>query len=141
MRLTPTPQPISWLELKLHRDRTEVRRVLGGLEPFAFCLLPCLFCWKQAWKGPGKPSLPILPPPPLNVLSLFLKDFIYLFLERGEGKEKERERNISVWLLLMCPVLGTWPATQACALDWEWTPRPSCLQALALNPLSYASQG
>ena len=24
----------------------------------------------------------------------FLKDFIYLFLERGEGREKERERNI-----------------------------------------------
>ena len=30
----------------------------------------------------------------------FFKDFIYLFLERGEGKEKERERNINVWLLL-----------------------------------------
>ena len=25
--------------------------------------------------------------------NLFLKDFIYLFSERGEGKEKERERN------------------------------------------------
>ena len=23
----------------------------------------------------------------------FLKDFIYLFVERGEGREKERERN------------------------------------------------
>ena len=46
----------------------------------------------------------------------FFKDFIYLFLERGEGKEKERERNINVWLLLQCPLLGTWPATQACAL-------------------------
>ena len=50
---------------------------------------------------------------------LFLKDFIYLFLERGEGWEKERERNITVWLPLQCPLLGTWPATQACALDWE----------------------
>ena len=27
----------------------------------------------------------------------FLKDFIYLFLERGEGKEKERETNINVF--------------------------------------------
>ena len=27
---------------------------------------------------------------------LFIKDFIYLFLERGEGREKERERNSSV---------------------------------------------
>ena len=26
----------------------------------------------------------------------FLKDFIYLFLERGEGREEERERNINV---------------------------------------------
>ena len=27
---------------------------------------------------------------------LFFKDFIYLFLERGEGREKDRERNIDV---------------------------------------------
>ena len=47
----------------------------------------------------------------------FFKDFIYLFLERGEGREKERERNISVWLPLMWPTLGTWPETQACALN------------------------
>ena len=50
-----------------------------------------------------------------NFLSLFLKDFIYLLLEKGEGREKERERNINVWLPLMCPLLGTWPTTQACA--------------------------
>ena len=30
-----------------------------------------------------------------------------LFLERGGGKEKERDRNIHVWLLLLCPLLGT----------------------------------
>ena len=46
----------------------------------------------------------------------FLKDFIFLFLDRGEGREKERERNISVWLLFTLPPLGTWPATQVCAL-------------------------
>ena len=46
----------------------------------------------------------------------FLKDFIYLFLERGEGREKKRERNINVWLPLACPPQGTWPTTQACAL-------------------------
>ena len=27
---------------------------------------------------------------------LFFKDFLSLFLERGEGREKERERNIDV---------------------------------------------
>ena len=46
---------------------------------------------------------------------IFLKDFINLFLERGEGREKERGRNISVWLLLMHSLLGTQTATQACA--------------------------
>ena len=29
-------------------------------------------------------------------ISLFFKEGIYLFLERGEGREKERERNIDV---------------------------------------------
>ena len=37
---------------------------------------------------------------------IFFKDFIYLFLERGEGKEKEKERTINVWLPLMLPFLG-----------------------------------
>ena len=44
------------------------------------------------------------------------KDLIYLLLDRGEGREKERERNIPVWLPLVCPLLETRPATQACAL-------------------------
>ena len=47
--------------------------------------------------------------------TVFLKDFLYLFLERGKGREKERERNIS-WLPLICPQLGTWRTTQAHAL-------------------------
>ena len=49
-------------------------------------------------------------------LLFFFKDFIYLFLDRGEGREKERERNINVWLPLVNPLCGTWPTTQACAL-------------------------
>ena len=36
-------------------------------------------------------------------------------------------------LPLVCPQLGTWPATQACALDWELNQRPLGLQA---NPHS-----
>ena len=31
-------------------------------------------------------------------------------------KGGREERNISVWLPLAHPLLGTWPATQACAL-------------------------
>ena len=75
-----------------------------------------------------------------KIFTFFCKDFIYLVLERREGREKERERNISVWLLLMCPPLGTWPATQACALTGNRTGDP-LLHRPVLNPLSYTSQG
>ena len=44
------------------------------------------------------------------------KGFIYLFLERGERREKDRKRSINVQLPLACPLLETWPETQACAL-------------------------
>ena len=70
----------------------------------------------------------------------FFKDFIYLFLEREEGKEKEKERNINVWLPLKRPLLGTWPATQACALTGNGIGDPLVL-SLVLNPLSHTSQG
>ena len=70
----------------------------------------------------------------------YFKNFIYLFLERGEGREKEREINIRVWLPLMHPLLGTWPATQAYALTGNRTSNPLA-QRLVLNPLSHTSQG
>ena len=66
--------------------------------------------------------------------------FIYLFLERREGKQKERERNISVWLPLTRPLLGTWPTTQACALPGNQT-RDPLVRRPPLNPLSHTSQG
>ena len=67
--------------------------------------------------------------------------FIYLFIFReGEGREKERERNINVRLPLMCPLLGTWPATQACALTGNRTGDPLVCR-LPLKPLSHTSQG
>ena len=46
--------------------------------------------------------------------NIYFKDFIYLFLDRGEGRETERERNVSVWLPLTHPTLGNLAATQAC---------------------------
>ena len=63
----------------------------------------------------------------------FFFNFLYLFLERGEGKQKEMERNISVWLPLMCPALGTRPATEACdsPQDWESNQQPFGSQAHA----------
>ena len=55
---------------------------------------------------------------------VFLKYFIYLLLERGEGREEDREKNQHVrdtWLPLACPLLGTWPTTQANALTGNQT--------------------
>ena len=69
---------------------------------------------------------------------LFLK--FYLFTFRGEGWEKERDRNINVWLPLSCPLLGTWPATQACVLTGNRTGDP-LVHRLALSPLRHTSQG
>ena len=52
-----------------------------------------------------------------NTSFIFLqKDFIYLFLERGEGREKERERNINVWLPLTHPHWG--PGPQPRQVSW-----------------------
>ena len=65
---------------------------------------------------------------------------MYLFFERREGREKEREKNINVWLPLECPLLGTWPAIQACALSGSRTGDP-LVPRLALNSLSHTSQG
>ena len=70
----------------------------------------------------------------------FLKDFIYLLLDREEGREKERERNNNAWLPLVRSLLGTWLATQAYALDWESNQLPFDLQA-GTQTLSHTSQG
>ena len=67
--------------------------------------------------------------PPVKGIGLaFLKkDFIYF--REGKGG---REGNIKVWLTLLRPLLGTWPATQACAPTGEWTGDPLICR-LALN--------
>ena len=54
--------------------------------------------------------------------------------------EKERERNIDMWLLLTHSLLGTWPMIQSCALTGNQMGDP-LVRRLALNPLSYTSQG
>ena len=50
------------------------------------------------------------------------------------------ERTVNVWLPLACPLLGTWPATQACALTGNQTGDPLVCR-LVLYPLSHTSQG
>ena len=63
-------------------------------------------------RNPPKKKAPQFLHPKTYYFLFLKKDFIYLFLER----EEERERNIRVWLPLVRPLLGTWPATQTCAL-------------------------
>ena len=67
----------------------------------------------------------------------FLKDFIYLFLERGCGREKEGEKH---WIdcLLQMPQPGIRPATQACALTRN---RTGDLLFAGRRQLSHTGQG
>ena len=74
------------------------------------------------------------------IIIYVFKYFIYFFLERGERRETERERDISAWLPLPQPPLGTWPTTQACALTGNRTSN-TVVRRLVLNPLSHTTQG
>ena len=65
---------------------------------------------------------------------------IYLFLERGREGEREGEKHQCVVASRMPPQVGTWPATQACALTRNRTGDP-VVRRPALNPLSCTSQG
>ena len=64
---------------------------------------------------------------------IFLKEFIYLFLDRGEGRDKgmkkESERNINVWLPLMTPPPGNLARNPGMCPDWESNWRPFGSQA------------
>ena len=74
------------------------------------------------------------------VVGFFFFFFNILFIQVQRGRAREREGNISVWLLIVYPLLGTWPATQACALTRNCTSDPLRLRQ-ALNPQSHTSQG
>ena len=71
--------------------------------------------------------------------TLFLKDFIYLILERGEGKEREGEKHLSQ-LPLARPQSKTSPKTQVCALTRNQT-GGLLVCRMTPNPLSHSSQG
>ena len=62
------------------------------------------------------------------ILFLFFKDFIYLFLERGEGKEKERESNQYVVASCMRPTRDLAHNPVMCP-DWKLNRRPFGSQA------------
>ena len=70
----------------------------------------------------------------LSFLPFFKRFYSFIFRQKG------REGNINVWLPLVRPQLGIWPTIQACALTGNQTNDP-LVHRLALNPLSYTSQG
>ena len=77
----------------------------------------------------------------------FLKNFIYLLFFRERGREGEREaekyqcvRETSIGCLLHTPPLGTWSATQACAVIGNRTSNLLVCR-LVLSPLSHTTQG
>ena len=74
-----------------------------------------------------------------NFFSFFFKSLFIYFQREGKGR-REKKRNIHVWLPFTHPLLGTWPATQACALTGNQTSDPVVYRPV-LNPLSYTSQG
>ena len=65
----------------------------------------------------------------------------YLFIYLGTGREGEREREKHQCLVAFHTLpLGTWPATQACALTGNRTGN-LLVCSLALNLLSHTSHG
>ena len=71
---------------------------------------------------------------------LIFLNILFMYFYTGKEREKGRERNISVWLPLEHPLLGTWPTAQACALTGNQTFNP-LVRRPVLNPLSHTSQG
>ena len=64
----------------------------------------------------------------LKLLEFHLEFFLLISRERGREGE-----NLNVWFSLTCPLLGTWPTTQACAPTGNQT-RDPLVRRLALNP-------
>ena len=72
----------------------------------------------------------------------FFKDFIFIIYFQREGKggrTRRRETSICV-CLLVCPLLGTWPTTEACALTGNGA-RDLLVRRLVSYPLDHTSQG
>ena len=67
--------------------------------------------------------------PYFSAFSGFLSEFIYWFLERGEGRKEERERHIYVWLPLACLLPRNPTCNPGMCPDWESNWRPFVLQA------------
>ena len=72
--------------------------------------------------------------------SIFLRFYLFIFREGKGGIKRGKETSVCGCLSLVHSPLGTWPATQACALTGNGTSNPLVCR-LTLNPLSHTSQG
>ena len=72
----------------------------------------------------------------------FLRFYLFIFRERGRrerGREASMRKRYIDQLPLALAQVGTWSATQACALTGNRTGNPLVFRR-ALNPLSHTSQ-
>ena len=84
----------------------------------------------------------------MRMLDTWAKRFLVLILQvcrkTGQGSSwgdlVSKGEKYQLWLPLECPPLGTWPATQACALTGNQT-GDTLVHRLVLNLLSHTSQG
>ena len=74
----------------------------------------------------------------IHIVYFFFKDFIYLFLERGEGRGKEGRKDQCMAARVVA-LTGDLACNTGMCPDWESNWRPFGSQP-ALNPLSYTSQ-
>ena len=65
----------------------------------------------------------------MSVRAFFIIDFIYSFLERGEGREKEREETVSVVASRAPPTVDLVHNPGMCP-DWESNWQTSGLQSV-----------
>ena len=65
-----------------------------GARPSCFSSLAVKWPLQECFLPKKMKTQPSLPPNHIYLTFIFFKDFIYLFLERGEGREKERETSM-----------------------------------------------
>ena len=73
-----------------------------------------------------------------RIFCLFLRFYLFIFREGGREEQEGEKRQCAV--ASHAPLLGTWPATQACALTGNRTSDLLVCRPV-LNPLSHTSQG
>ena len=76
----------------------------------------------------------------------FLKDFIYLFLERGEGREEKREkrrheRETSIRCFSCAPRTRDKPSNPGMGLPGDQTSNLPSFYRMTANQLSHTGQG